>query len=108
MQSNCRRKSYFWWLSNHGLWCVRNPIYAHSESLQEQIRVNGYGIILLDLHPHVQLESLIERLSLKRSKISLPNYLRKNGKLSAVKASLLREFLDVEVFRKSKSLRAKN
>ena len=80
------------------------PIYAHSESLQEQIRVNGYGIISLDLHPHVQLESLIERLSLKRSKISLANYLRENGKLSAVKASLLREFLDVEVFRKPKAL----
>jgi len=80
------------------------PIYAHSESLQEQIRVNAYGIISLDFHPQVQLESLIERLSLKRSKMPLPNYLRKNGKLSAVKASLLWKFLDVEVFRKPKSL----
>ena len=80
------------------------PIYAHSETLQEQIRVNGYGVISLDLHPPIQLESLIERLSYKRSKISLPNYLRKNGKLSAVKASLLREFLDEDVFRKPKAL----
>ena len=80
------------------------PIYAHSENLQDQIRSNGHGIISLDLHPNIHLERLINRLSFKASKISLSNYLRKNGKLNAVKASLLREFLSEEDFRDPKTL----
>ena len=79
------------------------PIYAHSENLQEQIRANGQGIISLDLHPNIHLETLIKRLSFKAPKISLSNYLRKNGKLNAVKTSLLREFLSEEDFRDPKS-----
>ena len=79
------------------------PIYAHSESLQDQIRANGHGIISLDLHPNIDLERLIKRLSFRASKISLSNYLRKNGKVNAVKASLLREFLSEEDFRDPKS-----
>jgi hypothetical protein len=80
------------------------PIYAHSESLQEQIRANGQGIISLDLHPNIHLERLIKRLSFRASKISLSNYLRKSGKVNAVKASLLREFLSEEDFRDPKTL----
>ena len=68
------------------------PIYAHSESLQDQIRSNGHGIISLDLHPNIHLERLINRLSFKASKISLSNYLRKNGRLNAVKASCCGNF----------------
>lgn len=75
------------------------PIYAHSEPLQEQIRTNGYGKITIDLHPHINIESLIERLSSKKSKISLSSYLRKTAKLNAIKASLLREFLNEETFK---------
>ena len=37
------------------------PIYAHSESLQDQIRANGHGIISLDLHPNIHLERLIKK-----------------------------------------------
>ena len=61
------------------------------------------SIISLDLHPNIHLERLINRLSFKASKISLSNYLRKNGRLNAVKASC-REFLSEEDFRDPKIL----
>ena len=83
------------------------PIYAHSETLQEQIKSTGYGIISLDLYPGQDVDRLIKRLSPRNPKISLSNYLRKNGNLSPVKASLLREFLDDQSFKNPQKLAKK-
>jgi uncharacterized flavoprotein (TIGR03862 family) len=84
-----------------------SPIYAHSEALQKQIKVNGYGLISLDLYPDKPVDELVTRLTTRNPKISLSNYLRKNGNLSPIKASLLREFLDDQSFKNPRILAKK-
>ena len=59
------------------------------------------------MYPDKPVDELVTRLTTRNPKISLSNYLRKNGNLSPIKASLLREFLDDQSFKNPRILAKK-
>lgn len=82
-------------------------IYAWSAQLRDQIDVTGQALMLLDLLPETELQTLIKKLSQPRGKNSLANHLRKSAGIKGVKAALLRELADAEDYRDMHRLASK-
>ncbi|MGR9117085.1 MAG: TIGR03862 family flavoprotein [Gammaproteobacteria bacterium] len=68
-------------------------VYALSKYLRDQVSSSGYAELFLDLTPGIDLNSLIDKLSVPRGKNSIANHLRKRIGIKGVKAGLLRERL---------------
>jgi len=66
-------------------------IYTLSASIRDEIAVNGYATIYLDLLPNVNKETVIIKLNKGRGKQSMANHLRKQLGIDGLKAGLLRE-----------------
>jgi uncharacterized flavoprotein (TIGR03862 family) len=78
-------------VTEHGL--EGGAIYALSRSLREEINRQGHAQIYLDLLPDRDEQTLVERLTTPRGKLSFSNFLRRCIGLEGVKAALLREVL---------------
>ncbi|MBE7637039.1 TIGR03862 family flavoprotein [Sneathiella sp. P13V-1] len=73
-------------------------IYAISIEVTKQLQISKPVHLSLDLRPDQTAEELQEKLSKRRKKDSLSNYLRKRLKLSSLEVSLLNEFTDRDRF----------
>jgi uncharacterized flavoprotein (TIGR03862 family) len=73
-------------------------VYAHSAALRETIAREGEAILSLDLTPDRSTERLSDALSRPRGSRSMANHIRKVTGLDGVKAGLLRECTDREVY----------
>jgi uncharacterized flavoprotein (TIGR03862 family) len=67
------------------------PVYAHSAALRDSIDRNGISTMLIDLHPDLGVDQLIDRLERRRPKDSVTTFLRRTIELTPVAISLLRE-----------------
>ncbi|HVB89699.1 MAG TPA: TIGR03862 family flavoprotein [Beijerinckiaceae bacterium] len=76
-------------ITAHGL--EGGGVYALSALLRDAIEAEGAARLHLDLRPDVSLDELTQRLARARAHDSLSQVLRKNGGLSKLAASLLRE-----------------
>lgn len=68
-------------------------IYALSSRLRDEISINGFAVIHLDLAPDKGLERLINELSRPRGSRSMAKHLRSRVGIEGVKAGLLRELV---------------
>ncbi len=75
-------------------------IYGFAAALRDAIEANGLATIHLDLAPDWDAAQLTEKLSRPRGKKSLATHLKRSAGITGVKASLLREFVPRESFRK--------
>lgn len=66
-------------------------IYALSSPIRDAIEQHGEATITIDLMPDLKPPALTERLSAKRGKQSLSNFLRKTTRLSPAALGLVRE-----------------
>jgi uncharacterized flavoprotein (TIGR03862 family) len=73
-------------------------IYALSAPIRDTIEATGQAVIHLDLAPDWSEERLVARLSQPRGKRSVSSHLKHAVNLDGVKAGLLWEFLDREIF----------
>jgi uncharacterized flavoprotein (TIGR03862 family) len=73
------------------------PIYAHSTAIRNELDRTGRCMIVIDLHPDLSGETLIDRLGRRRSKESLSTALRRTLGLAPVAIALLREATANEV-----------
>lgn len=73
-------------------------VYALSANLREVINQNGSAILSVDLVPGRSEKQLVQSLEKPRGKQSLSSHLRKTVGIDGVKAALLREYFDDEVF----------
>ena len=64
------------------------PIYAHSAALRTAISRDGRFTMLIDLHPDLGIDQLVERLGRRRSKDSVTSSLRRSLELTPVAISL--------------------
>jgi uncharacterized flavoprotein (TIGR03862 family) len=83
-------------ITEHGV--EGGSIYALSALAREDIALQGFSDIYIDLAPDRSLAFLIGRLMQPRGKQSLGNYLRKRLHLDSVKIALLREALTLADF----------
>jgi uncharacterized flavoprotein (TIGR03862 family) len=67
------------------------PVYTHSAALRDAIDRDGHSTMLIDLHPDLDVDRLIERLGRRRPKDSVASFLRRTIELPPVSISLLRE-----------------
>ncbi len=67
------------------------PVYTHSAALRDAIERDGQSTMVIDLHPDVAVDRLIERLERRRPKDSVTTFLRRTIDLTPVSISLLRE-----------------
>jgi uncharacterized flavoprotein (TIGR03862 family) len=72
-----------------------SAVYALAASLRDEIAASGSAEVTVDLTPDRALADLLKALTRRRGKSSLANHLRKAVGLTGVKASLLREGIDV-------------
>ena len=66
-------------------------VYALSARLRDAVMANGSATLHLALRPDLAAPDLIARLSVRRQKMSMSNYLRKSAGLSPVAIGLLQE-----------------
>jgi hypothetical protein len=76
-------------ISKHGI--EGGPVYAHSAALRDAIDRDGHCTMLIDLHPDLAVDQLIDRLGRRRPKDSVSTFLRRTIELAPVSISLLRE-----------------
>ena len=81
-------------ISRHGV--EGGAIYALSASLRDSIEANGTACAQLDLYPERTEAELCALLSRPRGRDSLANHLRRQLRLTGVKAALLRELTTAE------------
>jgi uncharacterized flavoprotein (TIGR03862 family) len=67
------------------------PVYALSRPIREQLDRDGRCVLEVDLHPDQTVEQLTIRLSRRRPKDSVANWLRRSIGLTPVSIGLLRE-----------------
>lgn len=93
-------------LSAYGL--EGSAIYPLSNSMARQVEeTKAPAILTMDLMPDVTLDTLTKRLSRPRGKQSRPNHLRKTTRLTGVKAALLHEFSEPDLFDNPERLAAR-
>jgi uncharacterized flavoprotein (TIGR03862 family) len=68
-------------------------IYTLSSRLREEITLNGYAMIYLDLIPCITKATAVNKITQDRGKQSMANHLRKQLGINGVKAGLLREIV---------------
>ncbi len=68
-------------------------IYTISAIIREEIALNGYAIINLDLIPNISKDQALSKISKCRGKQSMANHLRKQLGIKGVKVGLLRELV---------------
>lgn len=68
-------------------------IYTLSSRLRDEITLNGYAMIYLDLIPSISIVLAVNKITQDRGKQSMANHLRKQLGISGVKAGLLREIV---------------
>jgi len=73
-------------------------IYALSASLRDQIGASGIATLYIDLLPAWELPRLVAEVSRPRGSRSLASHLQSRLGIKGVKAGLLRELLDPQVF----------
>ncbi len=66
-------------------------IYALGPQIRAELERYGSAVLTLDLKPDMELSALAERLSRRRQKETLTNFLRKSGHLDPIAVALLRE-----------------
>lgn len=71
-------------------------IYALSNLIRDEILLNNKATITIDLRPDIAPENIEEKISTKRPKESVANFLRKAFGLSSDAVLLLREFVPSE------------
>ena len=76
-------------ITEHGI--EGGPIYALAAALRDAIARDGRSTMVIDIHPDLSLDQLIERLHRRRAKDSVTTYLRRAIDLAPVSISLLRE-----------------
>ena len=76
-------------ITRHGI--EGGPVYTHSAALHDTMDRDGQCTMLIDLHPDLGVDRLIERLERRRPKDSVTSFLRRTIGLSPVSISLLRE-----------------
>lgn len=74
------------------------PIYTLSAPLRDAIESDSKAVMYIDLSPEKTTEYLIKALSQPRGKKSMATHLKRTAKISGVKAALLREVVDKEIF----------
>jgi uncharacterized flavoprotein (TIGR03862 family) len=79
-------------------------IYAVSTLLRNEISENGNATFYLDLFPDKTPEQLLQKLSKPRGKLSTTNFWRRQLGLEGVKASLVREFLPIDLLNSSEKV----
>ena len=75
-----------------------SAVYALSAALRDATERDGKALLTLDLAPDRDIERLTRELSRPRGKASMANHLRKAAGIDGVKAALLRECLDTNIF----------
>jgi len=83
-------------VSEHGV--EGGLIYALSAALRHQLELRGEACLELDLAPGKSVAKLQQELAKPRGSKSMANHLRVRAGLEGVKAGLLREFTQPEVF----------
>jgi len=74
------------------------PVYTLSAPLRDALEQDGKAILNIDLSPGRSLTELKEALSRPRGKKSMATHLKRNVRISGIKAALLREYLSTEDF----------
>ncbi|MBL4615541.1 MAG: TIGR03862 family flavoprotein [Magnetovibrio sp.] len=74
------------------------PIYNLSAPLRDAIEADGKAVMYIDLSPEKTTDQLSKALEQPRGKKSMATHLKNKTKISGVKAALLHEVLDKEVF----------
>jgi len=75
-----------------------SAVYALSADLRDATERDGKAVLTLDLTPDRDLERLTRDLGRPRGKASTANHLRKAAGIDGVKAALLRECRDTNIF----------
>lgn len=75
-----------------------SAVYALSNLLRDELEEKGQARLLVDLAPDMEIERLEAVLSARRGKNSIANHLRKKARIEGVKAALLREVTEKEIF----------
>lgn len=75
-----------------------SAVYALSNLLRDELEEKGQARLLVDLAPDMEIERLETVLSAPRGKNSIANHLRKKVRIEGVKAALLREVTEKEIF----------
>ena len=83
-----------------------SAIYTHSRALRLQIEKDGKATLTLDLCPDRSLEKLINGLNKPRGSKSISTHIKRATGLSGIKAALLRECLDKDIFANMEKLAA--
>jgi uncharacterized flavoprotein (TIGR03862 family) len=73
-------------------------IYTLSAIIREEIALNGYAIINLDLIPNMSKDVALNKISKCRGKQSMANHLRKQMGIKGAKVGLLRELVQSSSF----------
>jgi uncharacterized flavoprotein (TIGR03862 family) len=76
-------------ITRHGI--EGGPIYAQSAAIRTAIDRAGSCTVMIDLHPDLPVDRLVERLGHGRPKDSVATSLRRTIELSPIAVSLLRE-----------------
>lgn len=71
-------------------------IYPLSAALRNAIAADGRAVLMVDLKPDLSEETLVERLTRPRGRLSLSNWLRKTVNLTSTAVALLRETVPAE------------
>ena len=79
-------------------------IYKLAAGLREEITLNGYAMIYLDLIPSVNKATVVNKITQDRGKQSMANHLRKQLRINGVKAGLLREIVNASDFSNAEQL----
>jgi uncharacterized flavoprotein (TIGR03862 family) len=73
-------------------------IYAFSAALRDALEQTGEAVLILDLAPGKSLQRLTQELDHPRAARSMASHLQSRAGIAGVKAGLLRECLDKDVF----------
>lgn len=75
------------------------PVYTLSAPLREAIEKDGAATLTIDLAPNRSLADLTQRLSKPRGKKSVATHLKRTVGIFGLKAGLLREGADAQIFK---------
>jgi uncharacterized flavoprotein (TIGR03862 family) len=67
------------------------PVYAVGSAIRAALDAHGRATLVIDLHPDLSVERVIERLGRRREKESASTWLRRTLRLSPVAIAVLRE-----------------
>lgn len=84
-------------LTNFGI--EGNAVYAHSNSIRNQINENGFAEIYIDFKTNVTVENIVTKLkSNRKSSISFTKHIENQLNLTKQQIVLLKNYLDKESF----------